>query len=79
MLRLVILGNIMIKLSKYLNFIINPFLYLFIIYSLICIICSSKLYKDFKNESCEKCPDGADCENGIISNKEGISIIFVNL
>ena len=38
---------------------------------MICVFCPSKFYKNLQKESCEKCPEGAECENGTISNIEG--------
>lgn len=39
-------------------------------------MCPIKLYKDFKSEKCEVCPNGADCVNGIIYNLDGFFLFF---
>lgn len=42
-----------------------------------CFVCENKFYKDFERESCQVCPYGAECINGIIHNLEGL-LIFIS-
>ena len=44
--------------------------------SLICVTCPALQYKDAHNESCNPCPNGAYCENGLQYNQLG-DIIYI--
>ena len=42
-----------------------------ILLSFICMFCPENQYKSYQNNTCDVCPLGGICENGILYNQEG--------